>query len=110
MAIPQKLLDRTTFPSAPETSKRDFLAEVLDATERAQQWLLKEQADEGYWLGELEGDTILESEYVLLLTFLGFEKNQRKIKGLARHLLHKQEEHGGWSIYPGGPPDISSSI
>ena len=27
----------------------------------------------GYWVGELEGDTILESEYVLLMAFLGLD-------------------------------------
>ena len=38
---------------------------------RTQQWLLAEQQPDGYWVGELEGDTILESEYILLLAFLG---------------------------------------
>ena len=38
-------------------------------------WLLARQHEEGYWVAELEGDTILESEYVLLLAFLGLESN-----------------------------------
>lgn len=110
MAIPQEILNRAAFPSIRETSQRVILAEVLDATERAQHRLLEQQADDGYWLGELEGDTILESEYVLLLAFLGLEKNKGKVQALARYILQKQEEHGGWGIYPGGPPDISASI
>ena len=36
-------------------------------------WLLANQHPDGYWVGELEGDTILESEYVLLMAFLGRE-------------------------------------
>ena len=35
------------------------------------EWILQAQSPEGYWHGEHEGDTILESEYVLLMTFLG---------------------------------------
>ena len=33
------------------------------AIDRAIEYLLNRQTDEGYWIGELEGDTILESEY-----------------------------------------------
>jgi squalene-hopene/tetraprenyl-beta-curcumene cyclase len=32
---------------------------------------LARQAPDGHWVGELQGDTILESEYVLLMGFLG---------------------------------------
>ena len=45
------------------------------ALERSTDWLLARQHDEGYWVAELEGDTILESEYVLLLAFLGLESD-----------------------------------
>jgi len=110
MAVPQEILNRTAYLSIPESVPQASLADVLDATERAQHWLLKEQVDEGYWMGELEGDSILESEYILLLTFLGIEKNKKKIEALARYLIKKQEKHGGWSTYPGGPPDISGSV
>src|SRR5579872_7100136 len=99
MAIPQEILNRVAFPSIREAGQ-GLQAEVLDATERARQWLLDQQAADGYWLGELEGDSILESEYILLLTFLGLEKNKKKIQALARYLIQKQENHGGWSIYP----------
>ena len=45
------------------------------ALERTSDWLLARQNDEGYWVGELEGDTILESEYILLMAFLGRESD-----------------------------------
>ena len=38
---------------------------VDSAISAAVDWLLRSQTDEGYWAGELEGDTILESEYVI---------------------------------------------
>ena len=54
------------------TSPHDALDQAL---ERTTDWLLARQHDEGYWVGELEGDTILESEYVLLMAFLGRESD-----------------------------------
>ncbi len=46
---------------------------VRQAIVRTRQWLLEQQHPDGYWVGELEGDTILESEYILLLAWLGRE-------------------------------------
>ena len=46
-------------------------APLRNAILRTRQWLLSEQHEPGYWVGELEGDTILESEYILLLAYLG---------------------------------------
>ena len=39
--------------------------------ERGRAGLLARQQPDGHWVGELEGDTILESEFILLLAFLG---------------------------------------
>ena len=35
------------------------------------------QRADGHWVGELQGDTILESEFILLLAFLGRERDDR---------------------------------
>src|SRR5262249_30319867 len=41
--------------------------EALDAAlEHTRDWILSRQDEDGYWVAELEGDTILESEYILL--------------------------------------------
>ena len=44
---------------------------VADAIRRTQDYLLSIQKEDGHWCGELEGDTILGSEYVLTMHFLG---------------------------------------
>lgn len=67
------------------------------------------QYSEGYWVAELEGDTILESEYILLLQFLG-KQDHEKFRKLANYIRSKQAQEGYWSIYPGGPPEISASV
>src|ERR671936_735131 len=78
------------------------------AVESARANLLARQRPDGHWVGELQGDTILESEYVLLLTFLGREHQERARKA-ARYLLGQQRPEGGWSNYPGGPFELSVS-
>ncbi|MBI3448863.1 MAG: squalene--hopene cyclase [Acidobacteria bacterium] len=74
----------------------------------AQRYLLSIQAEDGHWCGELEGDTILESEYVMLMYFLG-RAHEEKVWKAASFLRGKQAGHGGWSVYPGGPVDVSAS-
>jgi squalene-hopene/tetraprenyl-beta-curcumene cyclase len=82
---------------------------LMTAIERTRAYLLGEQHGDGYWVGELEGDTILESEYILLLAYLGREHSD-VAKKAANYLLKQQLPNGGWSSYPGGPLEISGSV
>jgi squalene-hopene/tetraprenyl-beta-curcumene cyclase len=85
------------------------LSPLRAGIDRARACLLGLQAADGHWCGELQGDTILESEYILLLAFLGRERDPRVAK-LARYLLRQQVPEGGWSNYPGGPADLTVSV
>jgi len=78
---------------------------VLLATD----WFTSQQHADGHWCAELEGDTILESEYILLLAWLGNE-NSEVARKAARYIRSKQQSHGGWSLFPGGDLDISVSV
>ncbi len=71
--------------------------------------LLGLQEQDGHWCAEIEGDTILESEYILALHYLG-RADEKKIAKLAAFLRERQRTEGGWSLYPGGPADVSSSV
>ena len=84
-------------------------ADLTQAIDRTIEWMLDQQADEGYWVGELEGDTILESEYILLLAWMGRGQSTEAIRA-ARYILEKQNEDGSWSLYPGGPIEISAAV
>ena len=77
--------------------------------ERARQCLLARQAADGHWIGELQGDTILESEYILLMAFLGREHDP-KVKKAARYILQQQHPEGGWDNYTDGPVELSVSV
>lgn len=90
------------------TSCRDAFA-VREAALRTRQWLLDQQTSEGYWCAELEGDTILESETILLLAYLGREDSPLARRAAA-YLLKEQLPEGGWAMYPGGGVEISGSV
>jgi squalene-hopene/tetraprenyl-beta-curcumene cyclase len=101
-------------PSEPTAVSADVTADALDqrlqtAISRTVEYLLARQHADGYWVAELEGDTILESEYILLLAFLGQGRSERA-REAAAYILQQQCSHGGWAIFPGGPLEISASV
>jgi len=75
----------------------------------ARERLFELQNRDGHWCAELEGDTILESEYALVLFFLGMGRSD-KVRKAAAYLRRKQLDEGGWSIFPGGSADVSASV
>ncbi len=87
----------------------DWAEEVTTSLDRGGNGLLARQNPDGHWVGELEGDTILESEFLLLLAFLGRNDDPR-VKPLANYLRTKQLPEGGWANYPGGPAEVSVSL
>ena len=55
---------------------------LSDAIDRGVNYLLSLQASEGYWLGELEADTTLESDYIFYLQVIN-KANPERIAKLA---------------------------
>lgn len=82
---------------------------VRRAVDAACDCLLALQRDDGHWCAILEGDSILESEYLLTRLFLGRFDGERVAKAAAA-LRAKQLPGGGWAIYPDGPPEVSASV
>ncbi len=87
----------------------DLVSRVTAALDGARKRLFSTRHDEGYWCGELGADSTLESDYILLHTLLGTGEPERMQKA-ANHILRQQNEDGGWSIYAGGPSNISASV
>ena len=108
--LPMDRQKDATEVSSPESSRVKSLGvPVRRAIHRTRQWLLSQQLENGSWCAELEGDTILESETILLLAFLGHEDGELA-RRCSNYLIKKQLPEGGWSMYPGGAVEISGSV
>ena len=101
-------IDALREPTVRRSAPREISA-VEGALLRAREHLAALQREDGHWCGVLEGDSILESEYLLLLHYLGRGADPR-CRGLAERLRQLQQPKGGWAIYPGGPPEVSASV
>ena len=75
----------------------------------AQNFLFAKQHEDGWWCGELEADTTLESDYIFLHTVLG-TRDERRFQQCAVEILRYQNEDGGWPIYHSGPSNVSASV
>jgi len=87
----------------------DLASRVAAATDAVRKYIFSRQDSEGYWCGELEADTTLESDYVLLRTLLG-TGNQERFQKCCNWILRHQNEDGGWPIYLHGPSNVSASV
>ncbi|HEX3372812.1 MAG TPA: squalene--hopene cyclase [Edaphobacter sp.] len=85
------------------------LDRIADGIGRARAWLLDQQHPDGYWCGELEADSMLESDYIFMHTLLG-TGDPGKMERAVNEILRHQNEDGGWSLYPGGPSNISYGV
>jgi squalene-hopene/tetraprenyl-beta-curcumene cyclase len=107
----------STFPRNPQTApvqprygRMDVgLSQVADSVARGADWLLGVQHPEGYWCGELEADSMLESDYIFMHTLLG-TGDRGKMERAVNEILRHQNQDGGWGIYAGGPSNISLSV
>ena len=94
----------------PITTATGLEGAAGQALARATDHLLSLQDPSGYWCGELEGDSILQSEYILLKFILGREDDPRLPK-IANYLrLQQRSSDGAWIQYPGARPDLSATV
>ncbi|MBI2554186.1 MAG: squalene--hopene cyclase [Candidatus Rokubacteria bacterium] len=82
---------------------------VDQAIQRAQEFVLSTQAPDGHWRGELEADSTVTSEYLLLCHLLDRVDRERERKAV-RYLRAHQLPDGGWPLYESGPADLSATI
>src|SRR5450432_3261139 len=109
MASTVRMSDGSAVAPAPSTWREQGWAERLEGSiERGANHLLSLQTEEGYWVGELEADTTLESDYIYYLFVLG-KADPERIAKLATYVRRRQLPDGGWSIYPGGPSELNAT-
>ncbi len=95
-------------PAPVPGQKQEWVERLEKSIERGANHLLSLQAEPGYWQGELEADTTLESDYIYFLFVLG-KADPERIAKLAKYIRRGQLPDGGWSIYPGGPSELNAT-
>jgi squalene-hopene/tetraprenyl-beta-curcumene cyclase len=122
-SAPTSLPDLAAHPVAaaaaasPQMDLRRMAERAYEAAHISARGLSRLQDRAGYWRGALAADTTLESDYVLLLSWLyapdagrGWNPAVRsKIDKSLRTLLEGQLPDGGWNIYPGGPSEVNAT-
>jgi squalene-hopene/tetraprenyl-beta-curcumene cyclase len=97
-------------PVQPRFGRMDVgLERITEGVSRAKDWLFGQQHPEGYWCGELEADSMLESDYIFMHTLLGTGEPGRMERAINEILRH-QNDDGGWGLFPGGPSNISYGV
>jgi len=109
MALGAKVEFDPSGPVAARAASPGLDQALHEAVERAAGYLLSLQATEGYWVGELEADTTLESDYIFYLNILRKAEPSR-IARLATYVRRHQLDDGGWSIYQGGPSEVNATV
>ncbi len=84
-------------------------AHVDSAIDRATTLLLSCQAPDGHWVGELEANSTITSEYLLFCHLVDRVDRERERK-IVNYLRRQQLPDGGWSIYDKGPANVSATI
>ncbi len=95
-------------PAPAPWRQEDWAERVEEAVENGAQHLLSLQSEEGFWQGELEADTTLESDYIYYLHVLG-KADPERIAKLANYVRRRQLPDGGWPIYPHGPSELNAT-
>ncbi len=109
---------RQSPPSAPIEPLPGAAARALHAAVEA---LFSKQRPDGHWCAELEGDSILSSEYLLMKAILGqrtpgdaewSEKldDAARLEKMCAYLRWLQRPDGTWGQYPGAQADLSACV
>src|ERR1700704_5352162 len=77
---------------------------------QATQALLGYRQSDGHFVFELEADSTMPSEYILLRPYLAEPVDSALEAKIANYLRRTQGAHGGWPLVQDGPFDMSASV
>jgi squalene-hopene/tetraprenyl-beta-curcumene cyclase len=76
---------------------------------RSAEALLSRQYSGGYWRFDLEADTTIPAEYMLLQHFMERVNPEREAR-LADYIRRRHLPDGSWPLYEGGPGNLSATV
>lgn len=113
MSLGGNVFGNTGALSTPVVDAPDIessIRESRNALARATDYLVSLQNPSGFWCAELEGDSILQSEYILL-KFIIEQEDDPRLPKIANYLrMQQRESDGAWVQYPGGKPELSATV
>ncbi len=92
---------------AVSTLPHSKLEQAIDAATQA---MLACQREDGHWVFELEADTTIPAEYILLKHYLGEPPDLAREAKFATYLRARQADHGGWPLFQDGAFDMSATV
>ncbi|HVK58326.1 MAG TPA: squalene--hopene cyclase [Candidatus Kapabacteria bacterium] len=97
------------FSKVPEGGNSRLLSHLETAIEKSQAFLLNEQKEGTYWIGELMVDSTLVADTI------AYHHWARKVdpewqRKAVNHIFSMQLPDGGWNIYYGGPAEVNATI
>jgi squalene-hopene/tetraprenyl-beta-curcumene cyclase len=103
--------------SSKMSSHEPMTKRAMMTLQRAVMALRHQQHADGHWCAVLEGDSILESEYLLMKFILGQEqepmadgRGPEVLDRIAAGLRRQQRADGSWGQYPGSGIDVSATV
>ncbi len=111
--------ERIVLPQ-PSTRRASIESRAQTALDAGVEALFSKLHDDGHWCSELEGDSILNSEYLLMKVILGqhcpeapegaSQREVEKIEKMLVYLRRLQRSDGTWGQYPGSGADQSATV
>ncbi|MBL1256739.1 squalene--hopene cyclase [Methylocystis sp. Sn-Cys] len=92
---------------ASDASTADALEASIQSAKHA---LLDLGKADGHWCFELEADTTIPAEYVLMRHFRAEPVDAELERKIAAYLRRMQGDHGGWPLFQDGAFNISASV
>ena len=102
-------MEQPSSRTAPVPPTATLLARVGALVDSAREALRASQHEDGHWVFDLEADTTIPAEYILLNHFLD-ELNPEVEARLGNYIRDIQNEEGGWPLFEGGATDISATV
>ena len=92
-----------------QTQLQTATLELDNTITAAQNALLAQQSNDGYWWANLESNVTITAEAILLHKIWGTDSD-RPLHKFETYLRRQQREHGGWELFYGDGGEISTSV
>src|SRR5215510_12892090 len=96
--------------SSQKTTGTDTGRALETSIDQARRALLDFQRPDGHWVFELEADSTIPAEYILLRHHLAEPVDAALEAKIGNYLRRVQGAHGGWPLVHDGEFDMSASV